>query len=269
MERYVIRGGTAGYQRLQMLARRHRPGTLEVLRLAGIRPGMRCLDLGCGSGDVTFALARLAGPDGSATGLDMDPVKVGLATDEAAARGLANVTFREASIRDWHEPAAYDLVFSRFLLQHLAEPVAVLTQMWEAVRPGGVLIAMDADLAGHFCDPPNEGFRFYVEKYQQALRHNGGDPDMARKLYRCFLAAGLPDPQMRMTQTIDTDPGGDTKLVALSTLEATMESITSAGLATTAEAEAAHADMAALIAEPHSLVGDPRIFSVWAHRPAA
>jgi hypothetical protein len=131
-----------------------------------------------------------------------------------------------------------------------------------------VLIATDADLAGHFCDPPNEGFRFYVEKYQQALRLNGGDPDMARKLYRCFLTAGLPEPQVRMTQDLDTDPDGDIKLIALSTLEATMESITSAGLATVAEAEAAYADMAAFIADPHSLVGDPRIFSVWAHRPA-
>src|SRR5436190_3886137 len=145
MERYVIRGGSAGYQRLQLLARRQRPGTLEVLRLAGVRPGMRCLDLGCGNGDV--------------------------------------------------------------------------------------------DLAGHFCDPPNEGFRFYVEKYQQALKLNGGDPDMARKLFRCFLTAGRPGPQVRMTQDMDTDPDGDIKLIALSTLEATMESITSAGLATVAEAE--------------------------------
>jgi ubiquinone/menaquinone biosynthesis C-methylase UbiE len=66
MERYVIRGGSAGYQRLQMLARQHHPGTVEVLRLAGLRPGVRCLHLGCGSGDVTFELpgwpARTARP---------------------------------------------------------------------------------------------------------------------------------------------------------------------------------------------------------------
>ena len=135
MERYVIRGGSDGYQRLQMLARQHHPGTVEVLRLAGLRPGMRCLDLGCGSGDVTFELARLAGPDGSATGPDMDPVKVGLATDEAAARGLANVTFRTGNLRDWHEPAAYDLVYSRFLRQHLADPAVALAGCGRQSRP--------------------------------------------------------------------------------------------------------------------------------------
>ncbi len=268
MERYVISGGRTGYQRLQVLARRQRPGTLETLRQAGIRPGMRCLDLGCGNGDVTFEMARLAGPDGSATGVDMDPVKLALATEEAASRGLGNVTFRTASVRDWHEPGAYDLVFSRFLLQHLAAPTVVVGQMWDAVAPGGVLVAMDADLAGHFCDPPNEGFRFYVEKYQQALKLNGGDPDMARKLYRCFVLAGLPDPRLRMTQDAGTDPAGDIKLVALSTLQATMESIISSGVATRAEAEAAVADLAAFIADPHSLVGDARIFSVWSRRPS-
>ena len=263
----MISGGSAGYQRLQILARRHRPGTLEVLRLAGMRPGLRCLDLGCGGGDVTFELGRLAGPDGSATGLDMDPVKLELAAAEAAARGLANVTFRQASIRDWHEPAAYDLVFSRFLLQHLADPVAVLRQMWEAVAPGGVLIAMDADLTGMFCDPPDDSFDFYATKYLEALARNGGDPIMARRLYRCFLAAGLPDPQLRMTQTLDTEPGGDTKLLALSTLEGTVDAITSAGVATPAEAKAAVAGLTAFIADPTTLVADPRIFSVWAHRP--
>jgi ubiquinone/menaquinone biosynthesis C-methylase UbiE len=268
MERYVIRGGSAGYQRLQMLARVHWPGTLEVLRLAGLRPGMRCLDLGCGSGDVTFELARLAGPDGSAAGLDMDPVKLGLARDEATARGLANVTFREASIQDWHEPAGYDLVFSRYLLQHLAAPATVLARMWEAVRPGGVLIAMDADFGGLFCDPPNEGFRFYARNYQRVLELNGGDPALARKLYRCFLTAGLPDPQIRMTQIVGTGPGSEAKILALSTLEAIAGSITSAGLATRAEIDRAIADLAAFAADPETIIGDPRIFSVWAHRPA-
>jgi len=47
MERYVLRGGRWGYDRLQLLARVRRPYTLELLGLAGLRPGMRCVDLGC------------------------------------------------------------------------------------------------------------------------------------------------------------------------------------------------------------------------------
>ena len=40
---------------------------------AGIRPGMRVLDLGCGAGDVTFVAADLVGPDGSVVGVDRSP----------------------------------------------------------------------------------------------------------------------------------------------------------------------------------------------------
>jgi hypothetical protein len=54
MERYVLSGGRQGYDRLRVLAAARRASTLELFRLAGLRPGMRCADLGCGSGDVTF-----------------------------------------------------------------------------------------------------------------------------------------------------------------------------------------------------------------------
>lgn len=62
MEGYVIRGGQEGYERLQVLAAARRPSTLEFLELAGLRPGMRCVDLGCGGGAVSLELAELAGP---------------------------------------------------------------------------------------------------------------------------------------------------------------------------------------------------------------
>ena len=84
MERYVLRGGRWGYERLQLLARVRRADTAELLRLAGLRPGLRCLDLGCGGGEVTFELARLAGPSGSVVGIDLDEVELALARKAAA-----------------------------------------------------------------------------------------------------------------------------------------------------------------------------------------
>ena len=108
MERYVLRGGRWGYDRLRILARVRRAETLELLGRAGVGPGQRCVDLGSGSGEVSFELARLTGPDGSVTGIDMDEVKVALAREAAAERGLGNVEFRAADVNDWAEPGAYD-----------------------------------------------------------------------------------------------------------------------------------------------------------------
>lgn len=50
VERYVIRGGREGYNRLLLLARASWPDTAALFGRAGIRPGMTCVDLGCGVG---------------------------------------------------------------------------------------------------------------------------------------------------------------------------------------------------------------------------
>jgi 2-polyprenyl-3-methyl-5-hydroxy-6-metoxy-1,4-benzoquinol methylase len=145
VERYVIRGGEGGYERLALLARTRWADTAALLARAGLSPGMRCIDLGCGGGHVTLEIARLVGPEGSVVGVDMDEVKLDLARQAAAEGGLANVEFRQLKVRDWDEPGSYDAVYSRFLLQHLAEPVELLGRMWAAVRPRGALIVEEAD----------------------------------------------------------------------------------------------------------------------------
>ena len=72
MEPYVIRGGKEGYERLLLLARERWPTTAALFERAGVSPGMRCIDLGCGSGSVTLEIARLIAPGGYVTGVDME-----------------------------------------------------------------------------------------------------------------------------------------------------------------------------------------------------
>jgi 2-polyprenyl-3-methyl-5-hydroxy-6-metoxy-1,4-benzoquinol methylase len=162
--------------------------------LAGLRPGMRCVDLGCG-GEGTFELAEMTGPGGFVTGVDMDEVKLALARRTAAERGLANVEFRQANVSDWAEPAAYDFVYSRLLLMHLKQPEDLLRRMWEAVGAGGVLAVEDADFDGLFCHPENAGFDFFSHMLLRVVELNAGDARLGRKLYRHFLRVGIPDPQ--------------------------------------------------------------------------
>ena len=265
MERYVLRGGRWGDDRLRILARVRRAETLALLGRAGVGPGQRCVDLGSGSGEVSFELARLTGPDGSVTGIDMDEVKLALAREAAAERGLGNVEFRAANVNDWTEPGSYDLVYSRFLLQHLSRPGDLIRRMWEAVRPGGVIAVEDADFDGLFCHPPNDGFDFYRRMLPRVVELNGGDAAIGRKLYRYFLLAGLPAPELRLVQ--DAGAVGDTKDLALSTLEASADAIVTAGLASADQVATALADLAAFAADPQTVCGSPRTFQLWARRP--
>src|SRR5262249_61786315 len=75
-------------QRLMAQARRYEPFTMQLLREAGIESGMRVFDVGSGSGDVSFLLARLVGPSGQVVGIDRSAVAVATAARGAgAARG--------------------------------------------------------------------------------------------------------------------------------------------------------------------------------------
>ena len=80
--RYIIRGGIEGRERLRVLARAMQPTTSALLDRVGVTPGMACLDVGCGGGDVTLELARRVIPGGSAVGADLDETKLSLAREK-------------------------------------------------------------------------------------------------------------------------------------------------------------------------------------------
>jgi ubiquinone/menaquinone biosynthesis C-methylase UbiE len=264
VERYVIRGGQQGYERLQLLARERWPDTSALFGRAGVGPGARCIDLGCGGGEVTFEIARLVGPDGRVTGVDMDEIKISLARQAAVERGVTNAELRVLNVNDWHEASAYDVVYCRTLLHHLSRPVELLRRMWAAVRPGGAILVEDADFDGWFCHPPNEGFDFFVRAYSQVIARCGGDHATGRKLHAYFAEAGIPDPEVTLVQRLHLTDGG--KMLALSTLDATADAILAEGVATEDEVTAAMASLAQFTGDAGTLIGGPRIFQLWSRR---
>jgi ubiquinone/menaquinone biosynthesis C-methylase UbiE len=264
VERYVIRGGHEGYNRLLLLARASWPDPAALFSRAGIRSGMKCIDLGCGSGEVAFEMASLVEPGGSVTGVDMDEVKLDLARKAAVERGVSNVEFLVRNVDNWDERDAYDVVYSRFLLQHLSDPVNLLRRMWAAVRSGGLVIVEDADFDGWCCHPPNQGFDFFVRAYAEVIRRRSGDHATGRKLYQYFLEAGIPTPQVALVQSVSVS--GESKELAWSTLDATSEAILAEGVATSGELAAALASLRQFTDDDTTLIARPRVFQLWAVR---
>jgi ubiquinone/menaquinone biosynthesis C-methylase UbiE len=169
---YIIRGGEEGRARLLVLSRVMRPTTLSLLNRAGIRPGMECLEAGCGSGDLAFDLAGIVGPSGRVVATDIDEIKLKLARQEAEQQRLTNLEFRLADIVE-DELENFDFVQARFVLTHLLNQQKALEKMWEAIHPGGILAIQDTDFRGHFCHPECAAFSRYVELDTKTAQRRG------------------------------------------------------------------------------------------------
>ena len=94
---YVLGHADVEVQRLLLQGRLYNDYTEHALRLAGLRPGMRVLDVGCGPGDVSLIAARLVGPTGAVLGVDAAPEMIELARTRAAQRGLSAVHFTQST----------------------------------------------------------------------------------------------------------------------------------------------------------------------------
>ncbi len=264
MARYIIRGGIEGKKRLEVLARVMRPTTTRLLQDAGLASGMTCLDLGCGSGDVTLQLATSVGSQGQVIGMDMDEIKLDLARQTATRDGLGNVRFHRVNVQDWMEESQYDCIYSRFLLTHLADPLHLLRQMLRAIRPGGVAVVEDIDFGGYFCHPQCAGFEAYVRFYRAAARRQGADADIGPKLYGMLLEAGWRDVKFNVVQP--TFASGEGKQIALLTLINIADSLLDEKLASEPELQSAIDDLTRFTDDTSTLVSLPRVFQFWARR---
>src|SRR4051812_8969977 len=144
--RYLLGSDDAEVARLDLQAGAIAPPTGLLLQAAGIGPGMRVLDLGTGLGHVAFALADLVGPGGTVVGVDQSATLLEIAESRRRAAALEHVRFEEGDARTFRADAPFDAVVMRLLLFHLPDAVDVLRHHMHAVRPGGLVLAIDYDM---------------------------------------------------------------------------------------------------------------------------
>jgi SAM-dependent methyltransferase len=101
--------------------------------------GARVLDVGCGFGDVTAAIARKIGPDGMVAGVDVAQRFVEAARAEFDREGLTGARFFRADAQTDDVGGPYDLVFSRLGTMFFANPVAAAKNIRSSLKPDGTL----------------------------------------------------------------------------------------------------------------------------------
>lgn len=116
-----------------------RPFGDAALAVAKPRAGEQVIDIGCGCGDTSFAIARAVGGKGSVLGVDVSRPMLDVAERRLKTERLGNVSFREADAAVATLPASQDLVFSRFGVMFFGGPVLAFAHLRGALRPGGRL----------------------------------------------------------------------------------------------------------------------------------
>lgn len=110
---------------------------LPPLNRLNLVPGDRVLDIGCGPGVTTLAIADLVGPEAEVFGVDISPAMIEAAEARAAAATAPNVRFIVADAQTEALGAGFDALYSRFGLMFFADPAAAFSKLGAALRPGG------------------------------------------------------------------------------------------------------------------------------------
>jgi len=112
----------------------------EILHgAAGATAGERVIDIGCGCGGTTFELARRVGAEGSVTGVDISAPMLDYCRAHTPPDLKVEFVQADATVYPF-QPAAADLLFSRFGVMFFADPAASFTNMRKAIRPGGRVV---------------------------------------------------------------------------------------------------------------------------------
>jgi ubiquinone/menaquinone biosynthesis C-methylase UbiE len=152
-------------------------------RWAGINPGMRVADVGCGPGLTTNILHKLTQPNGEAVGIDFSETRLNYAKKNYSQN---NINFE---LRDVRKPlddlGMFDLVWVRFLLEYYQKnSFEIVKNLTSILKPGGILCLIDLD---HNClnhyGIPDRLIRTLNRIMEELINKANFDPYIGRKLY--------------------------------------------------------------------------------------
>lgn len=234
---YVLGHTAAEQRRLEEQGANLRPLTQRLLRATGLAPGMRVLDVGCGTGDVTLIAAELVGPSGTVLGVDRSADVLETARSRAASRGWEQVRFVEGDVASFTADEPFDAVVGRLVLIHQADPASVVRHLAGLVRPDGVVAFAEPVMLPEAAWPARPLYTRCVTWCVQALEGAGLVASTGLHLHTIFRQAGLPAPELRLEGAISTGPDLPHARWLADTVRTLLPVMQRLGITTTAEAE--------------------------------
>lgn len=179
--------------RYRIMAGLARENEADLWEYAGIVPGARVADVGCGPGAVLAEIAQIVGPEGTVVGVEPgDPARAA-AREELGSFSLDHVEVREGNGEETGlEPGAWDCVVMRHVLTHTGDAAErIVAHLANLAAPGGHVYLVDVDLDATRSTPADPDIREQFERYAEFHRALGNDVRMGARLGALLRAAGL------------------------------------------------------------------------------
>lgn len=179
----------------------------EAWHEAGLRPGMKVLDLACGPGFISCELAKAVG-DGQVTGVDINEELIATAHQAKQSEGVENVSFQLGNLYKLDLPEnSFDFVYARFVFQHLEKPELALSNVWKILKPGGVLCILDIDDNWTSFSPESEAFVKFIRRAGAGQKRKGGNRLIGSQLFGLLTKAGYKEVSTRITPLTSEELG--------------------------------------------------------------
>jgi SAM-dependent methyltransferase len=228
---YVLGHSSRELERLTAQARLIEPFTRRFFLAAGIRSGMRVLDVGSGAGDVAFLAAELVGDTGKVVGVDLSGAALEVARTRAADLSLQNVSFVDGDPARLSFDRPFDAAVGRYVLQFQSDPVSMLRGIVAHVGAGGIVAFQELDWEGVKSIPPVPTFDRACTLSREVIS-SSAEIHMGRKLFSTFVEAGLTAPTLLLEAPVGVEEPMRLKAELAGSLAAKIEE---RGLASAAE----------------------------------
>lgn len=190
---YVLGTGDDELARLGFQHRLWAEYAFALWERAGFGPGQTLLDLGCGPGYAAMDLAALVGPGGRVIAVDNSRRFLQHLQSVCSATRVAQVETKLADVQDMGlAPASLDGAFVRWVLCFVEDPVKVIRQVADALRPGATFAIMDyVDYLALALSPQSPAMERVARAVAESWRRRGGDCNIVIRLPGMLRNAGL------------------------------------------------------------------------------
>lgn len=179
--------------------------TDRLVAQASIPQGAKALDIGCGSGVVTFRLSRAVGVQGEVVGLDLNAEALERGRQKSIELGLTNTSFLKRDLFEFAlEGLQFDVITCRRVLMYLPDQAAVAKVFRSLLKPNGVLIIQEHDATLRHSTsrrPLADQARAWV---WDTVKAEGANPGTGFQLHQLLTGAGFSDIAISAEAVVET-----------------------------------------------------------------